>query len=140
MSPVVLGLLLAIPIGLATSTRSEPGLLLATPEEIHPPRILIRAREFAATPGDASGNPLFELRADKDLRKHHLDSIAIHSPRIRGQVNAQLAVARAKIDDARYFEEAVGYLTPAETVAVLNHGPTLERLLEIDTDNSQMAG
>lgn len=140
MSPVVLGLLLAIPIGLATSTRSEPGRLLATPEEIHPPRILIRAREFAATPGDASGNPLFELRADKDLRKHHLDSIAIHSPRVRGQVNAQLAVARAKIDDARNFGEAVGYLTPAETIAVLNHGPTLERLLEIDTDNSQIAG
>ncbi len=137
MSPVVLGLLLAIPIGLITSTGSEPGRLLATPEETNPPRILIRAREFAAAPGGASRNPLFELRADRDLRKHHLNSIAIYSPRVRGQVNPQLAVARAKIDDARHFEEAVGYLTSTETVAVLNHRPTLERLLEMGSDNSQ---
>ena len=69
------------------------------------------------------------LRGNPAMLKHHLDSIGPQAERRRGQIDPHLAVARAKIDDAETFDEAVGYLTARETVAVLNDRSTLERLM-----------
>lgn len=128
-SPVILGLLLAIPLGFATSAGSRPGGLFATPEETAPPHVLLRANELAAVPGPLPTDALSTLRGDPATLKHHLDSIAPRVGRMRGQIDHHLAVARAKIDDAETFEEAVGYLTMRETAAVLNDRPMLERMM-----------
>lgn len=128
-SPVILGLLLAIPLGFATSAGSRPGGLFATPEEIAPPRVLVRANELAAFPGSPPTDALSALRSDPAMLKHHLDSIVHQTARKRGQIDPYLAVARAKIDDAETFEEAVGYLTMPETAAVLNDRRMLERMM-----------
>ncbi len=131
MSPVLLGLLLAIPVGSITSLRSGPGSLLATPEETNPPSVLLRARELSAAPGVSAIHPLIQLHDDPELRKQHLDSIATPEPRRRGQIDPQLAIASAKIDDATCFEEAMTYLNSSETAAVLNSRAALERLLSM---------
>jgi membrane glycosyltransferase len=130
-SPVILGLLLAIPLGLATSASSRPGGLFATPEETAPPPVLLRANELAAVPGLFSTDALSALRGNPAMLNHHLDSISPKAARKRGQIDPHLAVARAKIDDAETFEEAVGYLTARETIAVLNNPSTLERLMRM---------
>ena len=44
----------------------------------------------------------------------------------RGQIDPHLAIARAKIEDAETFDEALDYLTPRETFAVLNSPATLK--------------
>ena len=62
------------------------------------------------------------------MLKHHLDSIGPKAERRRGQIDPHLAVARAKIDDAETFEEAVGYLTARETMAVLNSPTALQSI------------
>jgi membrane glycosyltransferase len=131
MSPVILGLLLAIPLGFATSASSPPGGLFATPEETAPPRVLLRANELAALPGPSPTDALFALRDDPAMLKQHLDSIFPRAERKRGQIDPHLAVARAKIDDAETFEEAVDYLTMRETFAVLNDRRMLERMMTI---------
>jgi membrane glycosyltransferase len=131
MSPVLLGLLLAIPLGFITSASSRPGGLFATPEETVPPHVLLRANELAAVPGPFSTDALSALRGNSEMLKHHLDSIIPKVERIRGQIDTHLAVARAKIDDAETFEEAIGYLTTRETLAVLNDRPMLERVMKM---------
>jgi membrane glycosyltransferase len=131
MSPVILGLLLAIPLGFATSASSRAAGLFATPEETVPPHVLLRANELAAVAGPSPIDAFSALRSNPALLKHHLDSIGSRRERRRGQIDPHLAVARAKIDDAETFEEAVGYLTARETVAVLNDRRMLERMMKI---------
>jgi membrane glycosyltransferase len=50
----------------------------------------------------------------------HLINLPGEKPRKRGQIDPHLAIARAKIEDAETFDEALGYLTARETFAVLN--------------------
>src|SRR5712672_2274577 len=123
MAPVIVGLLLAIPIGLVSSTtasgRTHP-LLFRTPEQTSPPRVLTRANELARGARQTNASPLRELRNDAVLLQAHIDNLPSESGRIRGQVDPLLAIARAKIDDATSFDEALEFLSPRETFAVLN--------------------
>ena len=48
--------------------------------------------------------------------------------RNRGQIDPHLAIARAKIEDAENFDEALGYLTARETLAVLNSPTALQAI------------
>lgn len=128
-SPVILGLLLAIPLGVVTSSGSRPGGLFATPEEVVPPHVLQRANELGALPEPTSRDALSALRNDQVMLKHHLNSIVLRTERRRGQIDPDLAIARAKIDDAETFEEAASYLTARETFAVLNDRSTVERMM-----------
>jgi membrane glycosyltransferase len=134
MAPVILGLLLAIPIAMLSSmARSSRGrsTLFATPEQQAPPEVLRRANELGDRLRQAVADPLQELRTDPGLCAAHLRSLSAPARPIRGQVDPHLAVARAKIEDAENFDEAVGYLNPRETFAVLNSRPTLQNLLKL---------
>jgi membrane glycosyltransferase len=133
MAPVIAGLVLAIPIAMLSST-AGPDLhrstLFNTPEQTAPPKVLLRANELADTPHRAVSCPLKELRDYPDLLSAHLKSLQA-TPRIRGQIDPHLAIARAKIEDAESFEEALGYLYSRETFAVLNSGTVLQSLLQL---------
>jgi membrane glycosyltransferase len=136
MAPVILGLLLAIPIAMLSSTAGSRlpdgrSRLFTTPEQTTAPEVLRRANELVNASRQAVGCPLWELRNDPGLFAAHLKSLSPHIPRVRGQVDPHLAVARAKIEDAESFGEAVGYLRPRETFAVLNSQPVLQTLLEL---------
>jgi membrane glycosyltransferase len=125
MAPVIMGLLLSVPIAMLSSKGSSPNSrLFRTPEQTAPPQVLVRANELADAPDEAVACPLLALRNDARLLDAHLMSLSGHRPRSRGQVDPHLAIARAKIEDAETFDEAVGYLTARETFAVLN-SPTM---------------
>ena len=134
MAPVIVGLLLAVPIGLLSSTAS-PGkagrLLFRTPEQTSPPRVLVRANELAYAACEPVSCPLQALRDDPALRQAHLDNLPVQSNRIRGRVDPHLAIARAKIEDARSFGEAVAFLNSRETFAVLGSPLMLQTLFEL---------
>jgi membrane glycosyltransferase len=74
--------------------------------------------------GPVAVSPLRLLLQDGKLFESHLNNLPAEGRRSRGQVDPHLAIARAKIEDAKNFEEALGYLTPRETFAVL-HSSTL---------------
>ena len=140
MTPVILGLLLAVPVAILLSA-AEAGnadrrsRLFGTPERNMPPLVLTRANELIAkalvdAPPHFNSSPLHELRADRRLLEAHLKALSGHTPRVRGQIDPNLAVARAKIEDAASFDEAVSFLTSQETYAVLNSRTILQALVE----------
>ena len=126
MMPVILGLLLAIPLAMLSSSVSSgvTSSLFKTPEETSPPQVLLRANELVSASHRPVSCPLLELRRDADLREAHLNNLPGPRPRNRGEVDPHLAIARAKIDDAETFEEAATFLSPRETFAAL-HSPAI---------------
>src|SRR4030088_1077752 len=121
MTPVILGLLLSVPIAMLSSKISDPNSrLFRTPEQTALPQVLLRANELADSSDEAVECPLCELRNDARLLDAHLLNLPGDRPRRRGQIDPHLAIARAKIEDAATFDEAVGYLNARETFAVLN--------------------
>ncbi|MDB5582582.1 MAG: glucans biosynthesis glucosyltransferase [Bradyrhizobium sp.] len=141
MTPVIVGLLLAIPIGLLSLTTSSGRngrlpRLFATPEQTSPPQVLVRANQLVKASQDTIGCPLLELRNDACLLEAHLDNLPVNGKRARGQVNPHLAIARAKIEDAENLEEALQFLIPRETFAVLNSRAVLGTLFELPVKSS----
>jgi membrane glycosyltransferase len=129
MAPVIAGLLLSVPVAMLSSAQSGPNAgLLLTPEQTVPPPVLVRANELATVPGSMTVSPLQDLFEDRRLMESHLANLPDDKRRNRGQVDSNLAIARAKIEDAETFDEALSYLTERETFAVLN-SPTLLRVL-----------
>ncbi len=128
MSPTIVGLVLAIPLSWA-SGQLALGLwlkrrkLLLTPEEGEPPAVATRANalqaEFAqAGFDDADG--LQALHADPALRQAHEQMLPQAQPRRRGEIEAERAVAQAKLVDAETIEDAVSWLKPKERMVVLH--------------------
>jgi membrane glycosyltransferase len=131
MSPVIAGLVLSIPIGLLTGGRSTGAGLFTTPEDRSPPPVLVRARQLANEPEPRRDAALVELQRNAGLRRQHVDALPALSRRKPGDINVDLATAKARIADATGFDEAVGFLSRRETLAVLNDRATLERLLAL---------
>lgn len=98
-----------------------------TPEQNVPPMVLTRANKLALAAPEYGASPLHALRADADLHEAHLRSMN-DAPRSRGQIDSDLAIARAKIAEAEHFDEAVSFLTSRETFAVLNSRSALQQL------------
>ena len=132
MLPVIIGLLFAIPIALLSSGgKRRDRRLFRTPEETAPPEVLVRANELAKESHDIRC-PLRELRDDAALRAAHLNNLSGRQPRRRGEIDPRLAIARAKIEEAHSFDEAVAFLDRGETFAVLNSAATLKTLLDFE--------
>ena len=93
--------------------------------------MLTRANELARIVRLPVGNPLRELRQDAGLRQAHLDNLPAETGRVRGRVDPHLAIARAKIEDATGFDEALEFLSPRETFAALSSPAVLEVLFEL---------
>ncbi len=62
-----------------------------------------------------------------DLCAAHLRSL-VDEPRSRGQIDPDLAIARAKIVEAEDFDEAVSFFSTRETFAALNSRVALQQL------------
>ena len=69
------------------------------------------ANELANAAREPFSGPMRELRNNPDLLDAHLTNLSV-KPRNRGQIDPHLAIARAKIEDAESFEDALGYLSP----------------------------
>jgi membrane glycosyltransferase len=138
MTPVVLGLVLAIPLAAITGQRRVGWALrriglLCTPEETAPPGVVARATELARQLGhDADSDVLARLLDDPNLLGVH---VAMLPPPRRPHVDpidATLLVARTKLNEARSLKELWRGLTRAERLAVLTDEPALERLVALN--------
>ncbi|MET4041897.1 glucans biosynthesis glucosyltransferase MdoH [Bradyrhizobium sp. RT6a] len=130
MSPVIIGLVCAIPIGLVTSTALPIAHLFATPEDNRVPALLQRARELAGLDRIRARAALIELRQNPALLGPHMQSLEA-PPRKSGRIDIDLAIARAKIEQSDDFEEAVNSLSARETLAVLKHRHALEQVMRM---------
>jgi membrane glycosyltransferase len=130
MSPVIIGLVCAIPIGLVTSTAPRMARLFATPEDNRVPALLQRARELASLDRIEPHGALIELRQNPALLGPHMQSLET-PPRKSGQIDIDLAIGRAKIEQSDDFEEVVSSLSARETLAVLKHPHALEQVMRM---------
>jgi membrane glycosyltransferase len=134
MSPVVAGLMLAIPIAAITARASvgralrAAGLML-TPEERMPPALLVRANELAARTQRCATHPLVRLIEDAGLRLAHEEMLDDVPRRRKGEVDVHLAVARARIEEADDRATAIAALPTREVFAVMADHDALRRLL-----------
>lgn len=134
MAPVTIGLILAMPLA-ALTARADAGRalrrmrLLLVPEERNIPEVLLRANALATTLVN-DGVKIGELlRADAGLRRAHADMLPPREPRARGAVDADLALAVAKIGEAHTLDEALAFMSPAETRALLSDPDGYQELL-----------
>lgn len=136
MTPVIVGLVLAIPlVALTASAAFGRGLrrlgLLATPEERDPPEVLRRANALARiAAGEDRTAPILRLLHNPEMLAAHR---AMLRPRARqhGDVDVPLVVGLAKLDDVDKLDDALQILTRRELAAVLGDTRGLDRLIEI---------
>ena len=131
MTPVIIGLLFAIPTVAVTSLASlgtalrRAGVFLIPEERLAPP-ILERASVLAAEIRDEEPQPaLLRLARDPVLLDAHM---AMLQPleRARGDVDVHLAVAKAKLEDAATMHQVTQFLNSREIYAVLADAPSLQ--------------
>lgn len=135
MSPVVLGLALAIPMAAWTAGRG-PGQamrrlgLLRIPEEQAPPAVLVEAERLQSELQGSAPPALRRLVSDARLLLAH--AAMLPPPRARGApFNPALLMGLAKLEEASTLDAAIAALTRQETAAVLAdpRGLTLLRTL-----------
>jgi membrane glycosyltransferase len=134
MSPVILGLLSAVPLVALTSGsmgRAARRLgLLVVPEERAPPEVLKRANELGSIHTTAVGAiPIWrELMEDPELQAAHREALHEAGPRRPGEIDVDLVVGLAKLDQCDGFEEAWNLLSGPEKNALLASAKGLARL------------
>ncbi len=128
MSPTIAGLILAIVLSWASGqlwiglALRRMGLLL-TPEESDPPHVVKRANALQAELSIEGLDEIDCLRAiheNADFRAAHDEFLPHPARRHRGEVDADRAVAEAKLNDAESIEDAVAWLKPRERFVVLH--------------------
>jgi membrane glycosyltransferase len=129
MSPVIVGLMFAVPIGVLTANPAS-GKLFATPEETEPPPILCRANELSASTDAGIKPALVALREDAALLSFHVAQLPPPRPIRPDTIDANLAVGRAKIDASDNFEQAAAHLSSREVFSILNDGSVLSTVLQ----------
>nr|NUR37568.1 glucans biosynthesis glucosyltransferase MdoH [Sphingomonas sp.] len=129
MSPVIVGLLFAVPIG-ALTARPAPGKLFATPEDREPPSVLRRANELSAAVEIGIKPALVALREDPELLAFHVAQLPPPRAARPDTVDVNLAVGRAKVDVSERFEEAAAHLSSREVFSILNDGSALSTVLQ----------
>jgi len=129
MSPVIVGLLFAVPIG-ALAARPASGKLFATPEDREPPEVLRRANELSARAEVGTKPALVELREDAALLAFHLAQLPPPRAVRPDTIDANLAVGRAKIDASDSFEQAAAHLSLREVFSILNDGSALSIVVQ----------
>jgi membrane glycosyltransferase len=140
MSPVVLGLALAIPLAMLTAAIA-PGRnlrrlgLLRIPEEVRPPAELARAgslyRELKATE-EFTESALARLAGDPILAEEHRRMLP--PPRRRGQdpIDVPLLIALAHIEEADTGIAAWSAMSREERTAALSNLEAFDRLQRWD--------
>jgi membrane glycosyltransferase len=136
MSPTILGLVLAIPLSwlsgqLGIGLALKRWGLLITPEEARPPPIATRANALQVEHerlGLDDDDSLASLHRDSSLRERHEAMLPPSSPRQRGEIDPDRALAEAKIVEAETIDEAVAWLKPKERMVVLHDRALLDVL------------
>jgi len=134
MTPVIAGLLLAVPLVLWSASPQIGRVLqrmnlLLVPEETLPPGILLRANALVAEFEDpGTGGALRRLFADPALLQAHRALLPKAVVRSRGEVDVAFVVGLARIDDCANLTQADEILNAKEKIAVLSDPRGLDRL------------
>jgi membrane glycosyltransferase len=133
LSPVLAGLLLAIPlskwsgsIGIGRALRRVG--LLCTPEEEREPSIVRRRDELVAQSPLPPEDGLRALALDARAREAQIHINMPPPAPPRGEPDANRLMAEQKLRDARTLDEALGWLTPRERIHVASDTALLQRL------------
>lgn len=139
MSPVILGLVLAIPLASLTASRRLGQTtrwlgLLRTPEETDPPAILARARELTCRAGEALAVMPHDVRGllgDPDLLEAHRRMLPARRHRRSRSLDVDLLVGFAKLEESHSLDDLLERLSPREAAAVLGDPRCLDHLVEL---------
>ena len=127
MLPVVLGLALAIPLALSTGRR-RPSVLLRTPEDQEPPPVVARAAALQREAQNARAHDVAQLFREPRLMAAHMAMLPPpRRPRV-DPIDATLALAMAKLEEADTLEAAIAALSTTELTAALAEAGALQRL------------
>jgi membrane glycosyltransferase len=145
MSPVILGLVLAIPLSAVTGQPVWGRALrrwsvLVTPEETAPPAVLQRANALAdvfAAQHPPGMDALARLASDADLRRLHAALLPPPPERRKGDYDVDLLIGLAKLQDAESLQEASALLSSREKLAVLGTRTGVERLCQLRVSGSR---
>jgi membrane glycosyltransferase len=135
MSPVILGLLLASPMAALTASSAlghatrRLGLLL-TPEERAPPDLVRRANELASTLRSSEPRSRLweELLLGSTFSMQHREMLPEMAPRRFGQVNIDLVIGFAKLDQCTTIGDAFQILSRKELKELLGNREAFDRL------------
>jgi membrane glycosyltransferase len=140
MTPVLLGLVLAVPMEMITASRSI-GLalrrlgLLQIVEEHRPPTVMQRATAAheVLRRQHAEGG-IARLLGSRRLMEHH--RAMLPPPRRPGHdpIDAPLLVGLTKLQEATSLQAALSALSTSETAAVLGSAEGLDRLVALNVD------
>ncbi|MFT8895816.1 MAG: glucans biosynthesis glucosyltransferase MdoH [Acetobacter sp.] len=136
MTPVLLGLVLAIPLAALTASRDagqalrRAGLLLV-PEETQTPDVLLKAADAMQMPApNCPEDALEALYSDPTLLAAH--RAMLPPPRKPGDpIDADRLVGLLKLQEARSLTDAETALTPKEKAAALGDASGLDRLVTL---------
>ena len=138
MTPVIAGLLLAIPLAQWSASPAAGRALrrmklLLVPEENRPPDILLRANALVETfaAGSEAKGAFATLFSDPALVTAHRALLGAPPERKRGEIDAALVIGLAKLDDCVSLGEADAMLSGREKMAMLNDPRGLDRLTEL---------
>ena len=136
MSPVILGLALAVPIAAVSGRRGAGDALarlgiLATPEDRDPPEVIRRMRRHLEEGAPVVTEAVARLAADPALTAAHRAMLPNGGRRAPGEVAPARLVGRAKVEDAETLAGALAALSPAEKTAALGDAAALDRLLQL---------
>ncbi|MCF8477940.1 MAG: glucans biosynthesis glucosyltransferase MdoH, partial [Pseudolabrys sp.] len=136
MTPVTVGLLLAMPLAALTARRSIGEKcralgLFTVPEENTPPRVLLRANELAVQL-DGSDAPLGKVfRNKRVLGRAHLETLSPPPPRMRGAIDSDLLIAKAKMADLDNIDDTLVLLSAQEKRALFSDPEAFATLLSM---------
>lgn len=135
MTPVLLGLLLAIPLVWLTSSQ-KIGLfwqklgLLVIPEEVKAPDILYRDKIEKERMVNAEIKDAFHNLNDESLINFHLLQLP-QGRQKRDPINPDELVSLVKLDEAENREQVLKELTKTEKMAVLSNRRALQKFLAL---------
>ncbi|PWR03301.1 glucans biosynthesis glucosyltransferase MdoH [Meridianimarinicoccus roseus] len=134
LAPVLVGLVLAPVLSRQTGRVADGtlGRLLWIPEDRNVPEVARRCAALKAAYVNAAGVSPADLLSDQTLAAIHLDArMDDQAPDMvtggSGGTDLDLVTGAAKLAAASHPDEALSWLSPAETRAVLGDGPALRR-------------
>jgi membrane glycosyltransferase len=133
VSPALLGLFLAVPLSRLSGSRSIGRALatvglLRTPEEMHPPALVVRRLDLLEQSAPLPEDGLFYLARNREARLAHIRGNLPRPADPRGRPDPHAFTAEQKLIDARALDEALAWLTPVERVEVAASARMLAQL------------
>ena len=133
VSPALLGLFLAVPLSRLSGSQSIGRALatvglLRTPEEMHPPALVLRRLALLRDAPPLPEDGMHYLAKNREARLAHIYGNLPRPADPRGRPDPHAFTAEQKLVDARTLEEALAWLTPIERVEVAASARMLAQL------------